>query len=100
MERKCWGFEVSPDSNDRLLYLRADESHHRLAVWADGKDDVFNIGWRVADPAALERRAPHLKMSGSPLLVERVKRRLTGMCWSSFTSFVLIRMSNGVGVWP
>ena len=58
------GFEVSPDSNDRLLYLRADESHHRLAVWADGKDDVSNIGWRVADPAALEKAGAALENVG------------------------------------
>jgi 2,3-dihydroxybiphenyl 1,2-dioxygenase len=61
------GFEVSPDSSDRLLYLRADESHHRLAVWADRKDDVSNVGWRVANLDALERAGSALEGAGVPV---------------------------------
>lgn len=48
------GFEVGYGSSDRLLYLRADESHHRVAVVADGKDDVASVGWQLADSVALQ----------------------------------------------
>jgi 2,3-dihydroxybiphenyl 1,2-dioxygenase len=58
------GFDISSDSNDRLLYLRADESHHRLALWADGNDDVAYVGWQVADTAALETAGAALEKAG------------------------------------
>jgi len=58
------GFEVSPESNDRLLYLRADESHHRLAIWGAGKDDVSYVGWQVASVEALEVAGAALEKAG------------------------------------
>lgn len=58
------GFEVSPDSDSRRLYLRADASHHRVAVRDDGRDDVSHIGWRVADRAALEIAGAVLENAG------------------------------------
>ena len=58
------GFEISPDSSDRLLYLRADESHHRLAIRPGDRDDVAYVGWQVANPEALEAAAAALDQMG------------------------------------
>jgi 2,3-dihydroxybiphenyl 1,2-dioxygenase len=58
------GFEVGADSNDRVLYLRADESHHRFAIWSGDNDDVSHIGWQVADLATLETAAVALENAG------------------------------------
>ena len=58
------GFEISEDSNDRLLYLRADDNHHRIAVRASEADDVGQVGWQVADLAALEDAASTLDAAG------------------------------------
>lgn len=55
------GFQVSADSNSRILYLRADESHHRLAVRAAEDNDVAYVGWQVASPAALDAAAAALE---------------------------------------
>jgi 2,3-dihydroxybiphenyl 1,2-dioxygenase len=41
------GLERSPDSDQRLLYLRADERHHRLSVHAGDRDDISHVGWQV-----------------------------------------------------
>lgn len=58
------GFEVGADSNDRLLYLRADEGHHRLAIRAGDRDDVAYVGWQVANDAALEAAGAALENAG------------------------------------
>lgn len=58
------GFEVGADSSNRLLYLRADERHHRLAVRASDQDDVAYVGWEVANRAALEAAAAALEAEG------------------------------------
>jgi len=61
------GFEVGPGSNDRVLYLRNDESHHRLAIWSGDSDDVSHVGWQVADMAMLETAAAALENAGVPV---------------------------------
>lgn len=58
------GLEIGSDSTDRLLYLRADERHHRLSIHAAGDDDVAYIGWEVADHEALEAAASTLNRQG------------------------------------
>lgn len=58
------GFEVGNDSNDRLLYLRADENHHRIAVRHGDRDDVGYVGWQVANREALESAARTLDAAG------------------------------------
>jgi 2,3-dihydroxybiphenyl 1,2-dioxygenase len=55
------GFEVAADSNNRRLYLRADERHHRLIVHAADNDDVAYVGWEVVDHEALEAAASALE---------------------------------------
>src|SRR5690606_6847921 len=58
------GFEVGSDSNDRLLYPRADENHHRIAVRSGERDDVGYVGWQVANSAALDAAAATLDAAG------------------------------------
>jgi 2,3-dihydroxybiphenyl 1,2-dioxygenase len=81
------GFEVSPDSNDRLLYLRADENHHRFAIWSGDSDDVSYVGWQVADVEALEAAGAALEKAGVAVTrgsgEEAADRRV-----HSFTHFV------------
>lgn len=65
------GLEVVGDSDDRLLYLRADERHHRLAVREGDNEDVAYVGWEVADVVAMEAAAVALEKEG--VTVERGK---------------------------
>jgi len=58
------GLEIARGSNDRLLHLRADERHHRLAIHAGDNDDVAYVGWEVADHEALEAAASALEAFG------------------------------------
>ncbi|AIO31490.1 glyoxalase/Bleomycin resistance /Dioxygenase superfamily protein [Burkholderia cenocepacia] len=58
------GLEVGRDSSDRLLYLRADERHHRLSIHPSDHDDVAYIGWEVANHEALEAVAASLDKHG------------------------------------
>jgi hypothetical protein len=58
------GFEIAPDSNDRLLYLRADDRHHRLSIHAGSNDDIALIGWELASSEALEDAASTLDRNG------------------------------------
>jgi biphenyl-2,3-diol 1,2-dioxygenase len=52
--RSVLGLEASEDSDARLLYLRADERHHRLSVHAGDRDDIAYVGWQVDSARALE----------------------------------------------
>ncbi len=58
------GLEIGTDSSDRLLYLRADERHHRLSIHAADIDDVAYVGWEVANHEALEATASVLESHG------------------------------------
>jgi 2,3-dihydroxybiphenyl 1,2-dioxygenase len=58
------GLEIGRNSSDNLLYLRADERHHRLSIHAADNDDVAYIGWEVADHEALEGAASSLESHG------------------------------------
>jgi len=58
------GLEISRDSSERLLYLRADERHHRLSIHASDNDDVSYIGWEVPTHEALEAAAAKLESCG------------------------------------
>ncbi|MBU9610619.1 VOC family protein [Burkholderia multivorans] len=57
------GLEVSHDSSDKLLYLRADERHHRLSIHPGESDDIAYIGWEVANHEALDAMASRLDRS-------------------------------------
>lgn len=61
------GQEVSSDSNQRLLYLRSDERHHRLCLHAGDNDDVAYVGWEVATHEDLEATATTLERFGVEL---------------------------------
>lgn len=58
------GLELSTDSDDKLLYVRADERHHRIGVKAGHDDDVAYVGWDVASKAALDAAAGALEAAG------------------------------------
>jgi len=65
------GLEVVSDSDDQLLYLRADESHHRLAIREGDNDDVAYVGWEVPNRASLDAAAASLEAAG--VLIEQGK---------------------------
>ncbi len=48
------GMELGRESSDNLIYLRADERHHRLSIHPGESDDIAYIGWEVANHEALE----------------------------------------------
>jgi biphenyl-2,3-diol 1,2-dioxygenase len=58
------GVEITPDSDDDVLYLRIDDHHHRLAIHAGDVDDVAYVGWEVADPTALDRAMQRVEAAG------------------------------------
>jgi 2,3-dihydroxybiphenyl 1,2-dioxygenase len=58
------GLEIGADSDDKLLYLRSDERHHRLSVNAADNDDVAYVGWEVANHEVLEAAAANLERHG------------------------------------
>ena len=58
------GLEITPDSTDELLYLRADFHHHRLAVHAGDVDDVAYVGWELDDPADLASTVEAVEAAG------------------------------------
>lgn len=58
------GLEVGTGSSERLLYLRADERHHRLSIHAGDKDDIAYVGWEVATHQVLEATASALENHG------------------------------------
>ena len=58
------GLQVAAESNDRRLYLRADERHHRLSIHAGDEDDITYVGWELANHRALEETASVLESNG------------------------------------
>jgi len=58
------GHEIGSGSDDRVLYLRADERHHRLSIHAADNDDVAYVGWELAGHEALEATASVLEGQG------------------------------------
>jgi catechol 2,3-dioxygenase-like lactoylglutathione lyase family enzyme len=94
------GFEIGADSRDNLLYLRADERHHRLTIHVGDNDDVAHVGWGVANHDVLEAIAKALEShkvkveSGKPH--ELTDRRVLELAW--FTCpYTGVRMELTVG---
>jgi 2,3-dihydroxybiphenyl 1,2-dioxygenase len=58
------GLEIGSDSSERLLYLRADERHHRLSIHAAGGDDLAFVGWELTSHEDLEAAAANLERQG------------------------------------
>ncbi len=54
------GMQVIP-GDDGVSYLRMDEYHHRLELYANGSDDLEFVGWEVPDFATLQRVAQQLE---------------------------------------
>ncbi|HXJ33972.1 MAG TPA: VOC family protein [Candidatus Eisenbacteria bacterium] len=94
------GFEIGTDSQDRLLYLRGDERHHRLTVRAGEEDDVSHVGWELASHEALEATAGVLENQGVPVHAgkpdELAERRVLELAY--FTCpYTGVRMELTVG---
>jgi 2,3-dihydroxybiphenyl 1,2-dioxygenase len=58
------GDEVSADSDDRNLYLRMDDYHHRIVVQPADRDDAAFIGWEVPDAATMQEIASRTETAG------------------------------------
>src|SRR5690242_10561608 len=58
------GHEIAPDSDDRALYLRIDERHHRLLIERADANDVTSVGWEVADASRMEALASQVETQG------------------------------------
>lgn len=85
------GMEVSGDSDDKLLYVRADDRHHRIGVRAGHDEDVAYIGWDMASREALESAAARLEEAGVLVTAGKPDGRPTGASWTSSTSPVRTR---------
>jgi 2,3-dihydroxybiphenyl 1,2-dioxygenase len=59
--REVLGHEVTPDSDDSVVYLRSDERHHRLVVEQAEVDDIAFIGWEVTDAAQMQAVAAQIE---------------------------------------
>jgi len=64
--RGVLGHEVTVDSDNRNLYLRMDERHHRFVVHPadDEPEDVAYVGWQVRDATAMDAVAGQLDAAG------------------------------------
>lgn len=94
------GLEISRDSSDHLLYLRADERHHRLSIHPGQNDDISYVGWEVPDHAALEATASLVERNGVKVeagsAAERAARHVLELAY--FTCpYTGVRMELTVG---
>ncbi|MGH7905949.1 MAG: biphenyl-2,3-diol 1,2-dioxygenase [Candidatus Binataceae bacterium] len=55
------GMEWRDDGEGDRFYLRMDDWHHRIALHANGKDDLAYIGWRVAGQDELKEMEEQLR---------------------------------------
>ena len=58
------GLEVGKDSNSKLLYLRADERHHRLSIHPGDNEDISYVGWELSSSTAIQAAAALLEKEG------------------------------------
>lgn len=94
------GLDIGSGSSDRVLYLRADERHHRLGIHAGAQDDVAHVGWEVAGHDALEEVAKVLETRGVRVepgtTDDLAARRVVELAW--FTCpYTGVRMELVVG---
>jgi len=94
------GLEISADSGDRCLYLRADERHHRLSIHAGDNDDVTYVGWELANHQTLEAATSLLEGNGVKVAPgtpdEMTERRVLELAWFS-CPYTGVRMELTVG---
>lgn len=94
------GFEVNRDSSERLLYLRADDRHHRLSIHAANSDDIALVGWELSTREDLEAVAGVLERAkvkvspGTP--EEKADRRVVDLVHFA-CPFTGVRMELVVG---
>jgi len=58
------GQEITPDSDDRIVYLRMDDHHHRLLIEQADQEDVSFVGWEVADANQMRQVAAQVEAQG------------------------------------
>ncbi|HEX4395671.1 MAG TPA: VOC family protein [Mycobacterium sp.] len=58
------GLERSSDSDESLLYLRADQRHHRLSIHRGDRDDISHVGWQVGSGDRMQAVAETLTKHG------------------------------------
>jgi len=58
------GQEITPDSDDRNVYLRMDDHHHRLLIEQADREDVSFVGWEVADANQMRLVAAQVEAQG------------------------------------
>lgn len=77
------GMEIVDEGERDTLYLRMDRWHHRIALRADGGDDLAYIGWRVAGPVEFEQLIERLTSQNIEVDIcdeaERRERRVLGL---------------------
>ncbi|KIM17127.1 extradiol dioxygenase, partial [Rhodococcus erythropolis] len=59
------GFAKGSGPDENALYLRLDERAARIVVVEGERDEIVNIGWEVADHAALRRVQEALEKNGT-----------------------------------
>ncbi|MET8977935.1 VOC family protein [Streptomyces sp. NPDC004539] len=83
--RDVLGLETLPDSDGSRLYLKMDELHHRLTVYAGDTDDVAHVGWDVGDSTALAAARRALEAAGVTVTSggdeERRERCVIDLLW-------------------
>jgi 2,3-dihydroxybiphenyl 1,2-dioxygenase len=67
------GFSPSADSDDRMLYLRVDDRHHRFMLLAGDVDDVAYLGWEVRGHAELEVAAAAVEAAGVEVIAGKAE---------------------------
>ena len=85
------GMELIDEGEGDRVYLRMDEWHHRIALHADGRDDLAYLGFRVAGPDEFSAMAE--KLTGAPR--PTVKARLAELVKRGW----LQRHGQGRGAW-
>lgn len=77
------GMEVVDEGEGDRIYLRMDRWHHRIALHADGGDDLAYLGWRVSGPVELEEITEQLRQADVQFKVasdeEAAERRVLGL---------------------
>lgn len=77
------GMEIVDEGEGDRLYLRMDKWHHRIALHADGGDDLAYLGWRVPGPVEFDELVEKLTLANVDLRIasdeEAAERRVLGL---------------------
>jgi hypothetical protein len=68
------GRQVTERGDDGTVYLRMDESHHRIALHRSGEDDVLYVGLQAPTHARYEEARSALRAAGVPVTPRDIGR--------------------------